>query len=134
MPVDGNMPRFMQMFPQRIPIPNMMGAQYFMNNQKAWKDFNASAERQAQATANLDEKPNPSSNNNEAIHATGPSPPSGSPSWKSMHGVGEEKASEANLKNEAAANSKAASKGGVKSSSFEKIMMKLSIQFPSRSR
>ena len=134
MPLEGNMPPFMEMFPQRMPSPSMMPAKYMDNSQKAWKDFNAGGDSQAQATVNADEKPTPLSNKTEATHATALSPPSASTSWRSTLAVGEEKASETGLKKEAPASSKATSKGGVKSSSFEKIMMKLSMQFPKHSR
>ena len=129
----GNMPPYMDMHQPRMAGPNIAIPQPSNSTQNAGKEFSLLA----QATALSDEKLNPSSSNSEADAASS-APVSASSivsHAESMLPIGEEIQLLKTVPNrEIVINSQSSNKGAAKSSSFEKIMMKLNMQFPKHSK
>ena len=133
----GNMPPYMDMLQPRMAAPNIVIPKSNNSTQDVGKEFDRNGGLLAQATTISDGKPNPSSSNNEAGAAS--SVPVSTSSIvshaDSMLPVGEETQMSKTLPNrEVVNNPKSNIKGAAKSSSFEKIMMKLNMQFPKHSK
>ena len=136
----GNSPPFMGMFPQPMMGPAMPVPQFANNNQHPAKIVDANSNRSAKAGMNADEGPMPSGsdiqNGAKAAAVSVPvSASSASNCTASMLPDAEEKEDSKTIINKGnALNPKANNKGGAKSTSFEKIMMKLNAMFPKLAR